>query len=150
MHTMDVPAERLIPFLLLYYAPVLIGAYRRRKGKSRSSRPWVLFLICMFTGWTVIGWLVALRLAFRDWTMPWENFRSGGGTFVPPGGGWTPPAAPQRHPCPSCSGNGGSSCTWCQGRGHWIENNTAMHCSFCGSTGKLQCQSCHGTGWVQD
>lgn len=150
MDTLDLPpAERLIPFLLLYYAPVLIGAYRRRRAKARSSPPWVLFLVCMFTGWTVIGWLIALRLAFRDWEMPWENFRSGGGTFVPPGG-LTPPAEPQRHRCSSCGGDGGSYCSWCQGRGRWMENTTAMNCSFCGSTGKIRCTSCSGSGWVQE
>lgn len=149
---MDVPTgPRLIPFLLLYYAPVFIGAYRRREAKARSSPPWVIFLVCMFTGWTVIGWLFALRLAFRDWEMPWENFRSGGGTFTQRTA-WTPPAEtqaqPQHHACGSCGGSGGHYCTWCAGRGHWMENTTAMHCQQCGGTGTLRCQTCNGSGQV--
>ena len=144
------PWERLIPYLLLYYAPVLIGAYRRREARARSAPPWVLFLICMFTGWTVIGWLVALRLAFSDWEMPWENFRSGGGTFKPATDWAQPaqPAGPERHSCGSCGGSGGSYCSWCQGRGHWMENTTAMHCQSCGGTGALRCQTCSGSGSV--
>lgn len=148
---MDLPGwKRLIPHLLLYYAPVFVGAYRRTQGKTRSSPPWVLFLIVMFTGWTVIGWLCALRLAFRDWEMPWANFRSGGGTFTQTQAtAWTPPAEAERHACSSCVGSGGSYCSWCQGRGRWMEDTTAMHCQQCMGTGRLQCSWCHGSGWTQ-
>lgn len=154
---MELPSgERLIPFLLLYYTPVMIGAYRRTQAKAKSAPVWLLFLIIFLFGWTVIGWLYALRLAFLDWEMPWQNFRSGGGTFKP-ATGWTPPSAapaaaePARHRCASCGGSGSSYCTWCQGRGQWWDTvtNTAMHCQYCLSSGKLQCQSCTGSGWAQ-
>lgn len=147
--------DHMIPFLLVYYAPVLIGAYRRTQAKAKSAPVWVLLLVCVLTGWTVIGWLYTLRLAFRSVELPWDGLLSGGGGGGGGGGGqttgWTPPAeaGSQRHPCPSCSGSGGSYCTWCQGRGHWMENTTAMHCQQCGGSGRLTCQSCRGSGWAQ-
>ena len=67
----DLPIwNRSIPFLLLYFAPVLIGAVRRWKNRRASWPVWGLFLIVLFTGWTVIGWLWALRMAFKDKSLP--------------------------------------------------------------------------------
>lgn len=148
--------EHLIPYLLVYYTPVLVGAFRRSQAKAKSAPIWVIFLVCMFTAWTVIGWLYALRLAFLDWEMPWDNFRSGGGTFMPRTGDTFVPSTdysaarpPERHSCSSCGGSGGSYCSWCAGRGNWMENNTAMHCQSCGGSGRLTCSWCNGSGSVQ-
>ena len=58
------------PFLLGYFSPVLIGWWRRRGDRSASSPAWAIFLVVFFTGWTVIGWLWALRMAFKDKDLP--------------------------------------------------------------------------------
>lgn len=67
----DAPFWQWSPwFLLLYFAPVAIGAVRRFRSRSASWPAWALFLVVLLTGWTVIGWLFALRMAFRDKALP--------------------------------------------------------------------------------
>lgn len=49
-----------IGVFLLYWAPAIIGALRR--VRSLGS----LIVVNLFLGWTVIGWIVALAMAFRS------------------------------------------------------------------------------------
>lgn len=155
--------DHFIPFLLVYYAPVLIGAYRRTQGKAKSAPVWVLFLVCVLTGWTVIGWLYTLRLAFRSVELPWDGLfagsagSGGGGGGGSGGGGWTPPGQPDTPPeqssCMQCGGYRSVTCPSCHGRGSWWEGpqtadgvGSPAHCSYCTSSGKVTCGSCGGSG----
>ena len=143
-----------IPFLLLYFAPVLIGAVRRWKNRRASWPVWKLFLVVLLAGWTVIGWLWALRMAFKDKSLPdWltsplaqGSSGGGGGGGSPPVPGLEMPVEPT--PCMSCSGTGSHSCTVCAGRGQWYDASGPAHCQYCVSSGKIACMNCRGTGKV--
>jgi hypothetical protein len=151
----DVPLwEKSIPFLLVYFAPVMIGAYRRWKDRRASWPVWKLFLLVLFAGWTVIGWLWALRMAFRDKSLPdWltsaATVGSGGG-----GGGTSQPARdlsmplPEPTNCPTCGGTGTHPCMACSGRGQWYDASGQGFCQTCVSSGKITCMNCRGTGKV--
>jgi len=151
----DLPIwERSIPFLLLYFAPVFIGAYRRWKDRRASWPVWGLFLIVLFTGWTVIGWLWALRMAFKDKSLPdWLTSAAAGGTMGGGGGTWQrgpellmPPPEPTN--CMSCGGTGTHPCMTCSGRGQWYDASGQGFCQTCVSSGKISCMNCRGTGKV--
>src|SRR5262249_2114305 len=45
---------------LLYFVPSIIGAVRRVRGLGS------VIVVNFFFGWTVIGWIVALAMAFRS------------------------------------------------------------------------------------
>ena len=45
---------------LLYFLPAIIGALRRVRGLGS------VVVVNLFLGWTVIGWIVALAMAFRS------------------------------------------------------------------------------------
>lgn len=155
---MDVPIwERSIPFLLLYFAPVLIGAWRRMQGREKSWPVWGLFLVVFLTGWSVIGWLFALRMAFRDVELPWDAvLNAGGGSYGGGGGGGGGgPVPAERQRCSGCGGTGEGACNACGGRGSWYESATSasgsatlITCSACGMRGKMRCFSCAGSGWA--
>src|SRR5687767_11464480 len=152
----DLPIwERSIPFLLVYFAPVFIGAYRRWKNRRASWPVWGLFLIVLFTGWTVIGWLWALRMAFKDKSLP--DWLTSAFTQVPSGGGGgggsqpvpgLPEPPPESTTCMSCGGTGSYYCTVCAGRGQWYDASGPGHCQSCLSSGKISCMNCRGTGKV--
>jgi hypothetical protein len=137
--------------LLLYFAPVYIGAFRRWRDRHASWPVWKLLLVVVFTGWTYIGWLWALRMAFKDISLPSLPTASSGGTGGGGGGGGrTPTAAPvvdEKHVCPNCT-NGTNYCTWCAGRGTWWEGSNLLHCQTCLSSGRITCANCGGTGLV--
>ena len=142
--------EWSIPFLLLYFAPVFIGGYRRAKDRHASWPVWGLFLIIFFTGWSVIGWLWALRMAFKDVALPSLSTQAsgggGGGNWTAPAG-YQPPVEEQQRACPSCH-NGTHHCSMCAGRGTWWEGSTLLHCQTCLSRGRIDCTNCRGTGKV--
>ena len=50
----------LLPFGALHFLPTIIAALRN----GRSVIP--IFLLNLFLGWTVIGWVIALIWAIRD------------------------------------------------------------------------------------
>ena len=45
---------------LLYFLPAVIGGLRRVRGLGS------VVVVNVFLGWTVIGWIVALAMAFRS------------------------------------------------------------------------------------
>ncbi|MGQ0744038.1 MAG: superinfection immunity protein [Acidimicrobiales bacterium] len=53
-----------------YFAPSFLGMYRR------VPDPWPLFVINLFAGWTLVGWVVALVLAVRDFGPSFEVDRT--------------------------------------------------------------------------
>lgn len=142
-------------FLLFYFAPVIIGAVRRFQRRSSSWPAWGLFLVVLFTGWTVIGWLFALRMAFRDKDVPWQALRtSGGAAPTTAATGWTPRS--ESSPCLSCSGHGYNTCMVCGGAGwKWEYAQTAesssrqVHCGSCTNSGRITCLMCNGSGAAQ-
>jgi hypothetical protein len=139
--------SRSIPFLLFYFAPVLIGAYRRFKDPESSWPVWALFLVVFLTGWSVIGWLFALRKAFKDKALPdWlttpAGYQGGGGSLAVPDA----PAQPNEQSCAACGSFGTSGCSVCGTRGTWYENGTQQYCYTCGGTGKMKCLVCGGSG----
>jgi hypothetical protein len=50
----------LIPFGAIHFLPTIIAALRN--GRSVVG----IFLLNLFLGWTVIGWVIALVWALRD------------------------------------------------------------------------------------
>ena len=50
----------LLPFGAIHFLPTIIAALRG--GRSVVG----IFLLNLFLGWTVIGWIIALIWAFRD------------------------------------------------------------------------------------
>jgi hypothetical protein len=50
----------LIPFGALHFLPTIIAGLRR--GRSVLG----IFLLNLFLGWTIIGWVIALIWALRD------------------------------------------------------------------------------------
>ena len=53
--------EALIFFLLgiaLYFAPFIVAMVRRKTGRVQ------VFIVNLFFGWTFIGWVIALVMAF--------------------------------------------------------------------------------------
>lgn len=140
------------PFVwpLIYFAPALVGWFRHQRNPHASIAPWKLFALVLFLGWTVIGWFVAWRLAFRDHAWSDTLFASGDMEPAAPAP-WTAPT--DVGACQQCSGTGKLTCTWCAGRGsYWEAPQTAegtgqqIHCSHCVNSGRLTCGSCNGTG----
>ena len=139
--------ERSIQYLLVYFAPVMIGAWRRFRDRDASSPVWILFLIVFFTGWTVIGWLWALRLAFRDKSIDWLTMPASGSASGPPssGGGLSMSSwQPTETSCSPCGGSGRVSCNGCGGQARW--DSSASSCSACAGSGQVNCFSCLGSG----
>lgn len=134
--------------LLLFFAPVYIGAFRRWRSRHASWPVWKLLLLVVFTGWTYIGWLWALRMAFKDVPLPSLLAAPSGGGGA--GGGWAPQSTtePRRQqPCTSCR-DGSNTCSACSGRGSWHEGSSLITCQSCFSRGTITCSHCGGTGWV--
>ncbi|MDE1161113.1 MAG: superinfection immunity protein [Acidobacteriaceae bacterium] len=55
----------LLPFGAIHFLPTIIALLRDTRGKFG------IFMINLFFGWTVIGWVIALFLALRNeprWT----------------------------------------------------------------------------------
>lgn len=50
--------------LCLYFLPTIVGFSRRVVNRGSVA------VINVFLGWTVIGWVVALAMAFRTKTIP--------------------------------------------------------------------------------
>ena len=50
----------LLPFGAIHFLPTIIAALRG--GRSVVG----IFLLNLFLGWTVIGWIIALIWSFRD------------------------------------------------------------------------------------
>ncbi|MFR8712565.1 superinfection immunity protein [Anaerotignum lactatifermentans] len=44
----------------IYFAPTLV-AYKEKRGNFKS-----IFLLNIFTGWTLIGWVISLVWAFKE------------------------------------------------------------------------------------
>lgn len=44
----------------IYFAPTLV-AYREKRSNFKS-----IFLLNIFTGWTLIGWVISLVWAFKE------------------------------------------------------------------------------------
>lgn len=141
-----------VPHLLGYFAPVFIGAFRRWRDPSSSWLAWGLFLIVLLTGWTVIGWRWALRMAFRDPPLPeWLKKAPAGD-----GGGGSPGEQPDlsfdlsEQPAPSsCDARGGSGtqiCSPCSGQGQWYQEGQPRSRDYCGARDQQTCSSCGGTG----
>lgn len=132
--------------LLVFFAPAYIGAFRRWRSRHASWPVWKLLLVVVFTGWTYVGWLWALRMAFKD--VPLPSFLTpasgggGGGELAPP-----PTALPRQQACTSCRG-GSNTCSPCSGRGSWYEGSNLITCQSCFSHGTITCAHCGGTGWV--
>ena len=49
-----------LPFMAIHFLPTIVAASR-----SVRNLGWI-FVINLFLGWTVVGWVVALIWAFRD------------------------------------------------------------------------------------
>ena len=45
---------------LIYFAPAMVASYRGAKNIGS------VFVINLFLGWTLVGWVVALAMAFSD------------------------------------------------------------------------------------
>ena len=60
----DAPLEVVVMILLMslavYFAPCFIALFRDHEQKGP------IIIICLFTGWTGIGWLVALAWSFSS------------------------------------------------------------------------------------
>lgn len=52
--------ELVFTYVLIYFLPTLIGVLRK-KANSTS-----IFVVNLFLGWTVIGWVVCLAWAFAQ------------------------------------------------------------------------------------
>lgn len=52
----------LLPFGAIHFLPTIVAALRR------SRHTVAIFLINLFLGWTVIGWVIALAWAFTSET----------------------------------------------------------------------------------
>ena len=52
----------IVPVLIiaLYFLPIIISIFRKHSNKTP------IILITIFLGWTIIGWIIALMLAFID------------------------------------------------------------------------------------
>ena len=52
----------IVPILIiaLYFLPIIISIFREHSNKTP------IILITIFLGWTIIGWIIALMLAFID------------------------------------------------------------------------------------
>ena len=52
----------IVPILIiaLYFLPIIISIFRKHSNKTP------IILITIFLGWTIIGWIIALMLAFID------------------------------------------------------------------------------------
>jgi len=57
----------VIALIAAYWAPTIIAAVRRVQGIGS------VVVVNLFTGWTVIGWVVALGMAFRHVPRPAEG-----------------------------------------------------------------------------
>jgi hypothetical protein len=53
-------AVYLIIFLFVYFVPTIIAHGRNQKNIGMTV------VINLFTGWTFIGWVIALAMAFGD------------------------------------------------------------------------------------
>lgn len=49
--------EYLIPILIVYFLPTIL---------TQSGRRGSVFVVNLFVGWTLIGWVIALFMAMRS------------------------------------------------------------------------------------
>lgn len=50
----------LLPFGVIHFLPTIVALLRDARGKAG------IFVLNLFLGWTVVGWLIALLLALRN------------------------------------------------------------------------------------
>lgn len=88
----------VIIFVLLcsffYFIPLIIAFYRK------TANIWLVFLINLFFGWSIVGWLIALFFALSADSRPMKK-------------------------CPYCLSNidlKAKKCAYC---GEWIDNNNS-------------------------
>jgi hypothetical protein len=54
MHHIGIPASGILFLLVVYFLPTIIGAIRKKKNLT------AIFLVNLFLGWSIVGWIVAL------------------------------------------------------------------------------------------
>jgi hypothetical protein len=160
----------LLPHLLLYFAPTIVGWLRIRSRQAATVPLWWLFALNLFFGWTTIGWILLWPLAL-GWLVPKlspadreprpvarpEDYEFSPGIWNPePENRQTtipapPPFTPfqweepvQEMPC-HCCGNQGAVCPACMGtRGKMVLPQTENGTSYW-----VDCPYCLGRGRVQ-
>ena len=148
-------------FWLLYFLPSIIAWIRLRMGKTISGSFGQLFVVNLVTGLTVVGWILPMLFAFGYNPVPWmartylkvfgvtRPMNTSQSGFAAPQGGSS--ASPQGQVCGQCGGTGSMMCSQCQGRGSWYtqpmsadEVSQLQSCSYCMSSGHIQCPYCGG------
>jgi hypothetical protein len=78
----------IIISIAFYFIPTIIAVIRKRQVAS-------VFVINLFLGWTLVGWVVAIALAVSSGGTPVQvNVnQSAPGGYIPPPGGWQDPNA---------------------------------------------------------
>ena len=143
-----------ILWVLIYFAPTIV-AWKWDASKTKPA--WVVFLVNLTLGWTVIGWFIAWGMVLIDWRkMLIERYgrrpAGAGEAYQPPAETFGHSGTAQRT-CGACGGGRAQPCPQCRGsRGTWIqpttEHGTAQWqgCGYCTQAGTVTCGSCGGTG----
>ena len=145
---------------LLFWAPSLIGAYRKWTGSPiLGSKLWMVIV----PNAVIVGWPLALCHAFNLnpvwWTMSRLGLVQAGGSPVAPApvapyAAGSPVSAPRVVPCGQCQ-SGSMTCSSCGGRGSWYDQPQGAtgvaqlrSCPACASSGRIRCTYCGGTGQI--
>jgi hypothetical protein len=142
-------------YLLPFISVVIYNLFSGRDPYWKKKSIKAAFFVNVFLGWTIIGWLYALRFVwFRPEGLTPMGARGAGG--APPEQPTWPPSQPadrERVQCSSCGGTGKTSCGFCGGQGgRWqlpqTESGTSQwsSCTYCTGSGHISCSSCGGTG----
>jgi hypothetical protein len=147
----------IVTFWIPYMAPTLIAWIRQRMGKPIVTSLTMIFMMNLFLGWTIVGWVLPLANAFNLNPVAWfvlcfaKVLPQGGPAGPAPQGTPDSPGAPAV--CSMCQGAGTVACSSCGGRGSWYEapqtaGGTAQlrTCPACVSSGRLRCSYCGGSG----
>lgn len=140
-------SNAIMSYWLIYFIPSLIAwLYKDRKSPLLH-----IVLVNVLTGWTYIGWIVALAMIFIDERSLASSTRQSSTPQAEPFG--QPNASQGPSSCGSCNGSGQQNCSSCFGnRGQWHHPQTESgssvweQCSSCIGSGSMQCFSCGGSG----
>jgi len=153
-----------LSFAVCYFIPTIVAWYRKRRRNPILGTLGQIFVVNLLTGFTVLGWFLALANAFNRNPVAWIAVRLAnplvkyGRTGGPPpsaSGGGARAGSASSMSCSACGGSGSVMCSSCGGRGSWYNPPTTANgvaqlqtCPACTSSGRIRCMTCGGSGRV--
>ena len=135
----------VVVVIALYFVPIAIAGYRHSRNTA------LVALFSLVFGFTVIGWIVGLVLAFTgaNQAQPRRHraTHSSFSTNDARTSGWKPL---ERVRCSACR-NGWARCPSSMCRNGYLYTGGSSYsgqCTTCGGRGEVRCGVCNGTGFA--